>query len=140
MLHEERTAIEAASPAALADEYRGELATIVDDRGVDAVAAATGVEASTLRALVDGEAVDPNFEDAAAIQALDSDPDAETIHAEACDHLLLGMSMAVLDVDTIAAEYAGDCSGKGIQQRLERRTPMTLDEFARIEHFVAERR
>lgn len=140
MLHEERTSVDEPTAGALADEYRGELAAIVEEHGVEAVATETGIEPETLQSLVDGDAPALSLEDAAAIQALDSDLDAATIHAEATDHLLLGMSMAVLDVDTIAAEYEGDSSGKGIQQRLERRAPVTLAEFARIEHFVASRR
>jgi len=48
--------------------------------------------------------------------------------------------MAVLDVDTIAAEYEGEHGGTAIQQRLEGRTPVSLAEFARLEHFVASRR
>jgi len=140
MLHEERTDVGDRTPADLAAEYREALRTILADRDVEAVADATGVDAPTLAALADGEAPDLDLADAAAIQALGTDLDAETINAEACDHLLLGMSMAVLDVDTIAAEYEGDLSGKEIQQRLERRAPTTLAEFARIEHFVASRR
>ncbi|WP_248518193.1 DUF5791 family protein [Salinarchaeum laminariae] len=140
MLHEERTSVDAPTPEALADEYRTELARIVDEHGVEPVAAETGIETATLRSIAAGEAPELFLEDAAAIQALDSELDAATIHAEACDHLLLGMSMAVLDVDTIAAEYEGERSGKGIQQRLERRAPVSLAEFARLEHFIASRR
>lgn len=140
MLHEERTEPAAASPEALADEYRAALAAVVEDRGVDAVADATGVDEATLTALAAGEAPEIDLEDAAAIQALATDLDAETVHVEATEHLLLGMSMAVLDVETLAAEYSGERSAKAIQQRLERRAPMTLAEFARLEHFVASRR
>ncbi|AGN02040.1 hypothetical protein L593_10475 [Salinarchaeum sp. Harcht-Bsk1] len=144
MLHEERTSVDAETPAGLAEEYCTELGAIVEAHGVDDVAADTGIDEATLRALVDGDAERAaaalDLEDAAAIQALDSALDADAIYAEACDHLLLGMSMAVLDVDTIAAEYEGERSGKGIQQRIERRAPMTLAEYARIEHFVANRR
>lgn len=140
MIHEERTDVDADDPAALAAQYRSDLARIVDDRGVVAVAAATDVDSSTLEALAAGEAPTLDLADAAAIQALAADLDAETVHAEACEHLLLGLSMAVLDVDTVAAEYEGEASPKEIQQRLERRAPTTLSEFARIEHFVASRR
>lgn len=140
MLHEERTEPGAESPEALADEYRGALAGIVADRGVDAVADATGVDAGTIAALEAGEAPELALADAAAIQALATDLDAETIHVQATEHLLLGMSMAVLDVETLAAEYPGEHSPRAIQQRLERRAPTTLAEFARLEHFVASRR
>lgn len=140
MLHEERTDPGADSPEALADEYRAGLAEIVADRGVDAVADATGVDRDTLGALEAGETPAIDLADAAAIESLATDLDAETVHVQATEHLLLGMSMAVLDVETLAAEYAGDRSPKAIQQRLERRAPMSLEEFARLEHFVASRR
>jgi hypothetical protein len=140
MLHEDRTSVEAETPAALAEEYRTALAAIVDEWGIASVAEETGIDEAALQALREGDAEALDLEEAAAIQALESDLDAAAIYAEACDNLLLGMSMAVLDVDVIAAEYAGERSGKGIQQRLERRAPMSLAEFARLEHFVASRR
>lgn len=130
----------AESPAELADAYREDLAAVVDDYGVAAVADETGVDESVLEALAAGEAPELDLEDAAAIQAVALDLDAETVYAEACEHVLLGMSMAVLDVETLAGEYEGDLSAKAIQQRLERRAPMTLEEFARIEYVVASRR
>lgn len=136
MLHEERTEVEAETPAEHAAAYRSELASIVAERGVESVREATGVDAAVLEALVADEAPEIDLEDAAAIQALATDLDAATIYVEACEHLLLGMSMAVLDVETLASEYEGERSAKAIQQRLERRAPMTLEEFARIEHYV----
>jgi len=140
MLHEERTEPGADSPAALAATYRADLAAIVEDRGADVVAESAGVDETTLAALAAGEEPELDLADAAAIQALATDLDAETVHVQATEHLLLGLSMAVLDVETLAAEYSGERSPKAIQQRLERRAPMTLAEFARLEHFVASRR
>lgn len=140
MLHEDRTSVEAETPAALAETYRSELAAIVDGRDAAAVAEEAEIDEAAVRALREGDLEALDLEDAAAIQALESDLDAATIYAEACDNLLLGMSMAVLDVDVIAAEYEGERSGKGIQQRLERRASMSLAEFARLQHFVASRR
>lgn len=140
MLHEERTELEAETPAALAAAYREELAAIVREHGPETVAERTGVDADALEALATGDAPELDLEDAAAIQATATELDAETIYVEACEHLLLGMSMAVLDVETLASEYAGDRSAKAIQQRLERRAPMTLAEFARLEHYITARR
>lgn len=140
MLHEERTELEAETPAALAAAYREELAAIVRERGPEAVAERTGIDADAIEALAAGDAPELDLEDAAAIQAMATELDAETIYVEACEHLLLGMSMAVLDVETLASEYEGDRSAKAIQQRLERRAPMTLAEFARLEHYITARR
>lgn len=140
MLHEELVDLEAETPAEHVAAYREALAAIVEAQGTEAVAAESGVDADVLEALVAGEAPELDLEDAAAIQAVDLDLDAETIYAEATDHVLLGMSMAVLDVETLASHYEGDLSPKAIQQRLERRAPMTLEEFARLEFQVASRR
>lgn len=132
--------MDADTPEELAASYRRELAAVIEDHGVEAVEEQTGVDRSALESLAAGEAPELDLEDAAAIQAVGTDLDAETIHTEACEHVLLGMSMAVLDVETLASEYEGERSPKAIQQRLERRAPMTLAEFARLEHCVASRR
>ncbi|HMB49506.1 MAG TPA: DUF5791 family protein, partial [Natronoarchaeum rubrum] len=78
--------------------------------------------------------------DAAAVQALDADaPDADTIVEMAWEHLLLGMSSAVLDVETLASEADTELSAKEIQQKLERRAGATLDEFVAVEHAIVDR-
>jgi len=78
---------------------------------------------------------------ASAIAAADpSWPDADAVEAEALDHLLLGMTTAVLDVDTVAAGLDLDVSATGVQQRLEGRTPMTLEEYAHVHALVARRK
>jgi hypothetical protein len=51
----------------------------------------------------------------------------------------MGMTTAVLDVDTIGAEIDADLDGKQIQQKIEGRAPMTLDEYALLHHFIASR-
>lgn len=137
MLHEERTDVSGTTPGELLASYEAELAAIVEERGVDAVADETGVDPETLRALVDGESPTLDLEDAAAVEALDLDRSATDVYVEACEHLLLGMSMAVLDVDVLAGEVDADLSGKEIQQKLERRSSMTLAEFAELEHAIA---
>jgi hypothetical protein len=141
MLHQERTDVSARSPEELLEEYRDELAAIVDREGIDTVAEETGVDRTVLDALLAGETPTIDLSDAAAIQARSDDaPDADTVHVEATEHLLLGMSMAVLDVDAVAADVDMDASPKEIQQKLERRAPMTLAEFARLEHFITAQR
>jgi hypothetical protein len=141
MLHEERTDVSGLSPEELLGEYHEELAGIVETEGIDAVAETTGIDTTVLDALAAGETPTIDLADAAAIQALSPDaPDADAVHVEATEHLLLGMSMAVLDVDAVAADVELDLSAKAIQQKLERRSPMTLAEFARLEHFITAQR
>jgi len=141
MLHEERTDVDGVAPEGVLEGYREELAAIVDREGVDAVAAATDVDRTVLEAFVSGEDPTIDLADAAAIQALaDGTPDADAVHVEATENLLLGMSMAVLDVDAVAADVDLDASPKEIQQKLERRAPMTLAEFASLEHYIASQR
>jgi len=140
MIHEQRTDVEGLSPAGLREEYDADLRAVIDDRGVDAVVAETEVDREVVAALAEGESPEMSVADAAAIQALDDDaPDADTIVEMAWEHLLLGMSSAVLDVETLASEVDGELSAKEIQQKLERRAPATLDEFVAIEHPIVDR-
>jgi hypothetical protein len=141
MLHEERTDVSGHTPEELLAEYHEELAGIVGTEGIDAVAEETGVDSTVLDALAAGETPSIDLADAAAIQALSPEaPDAEAVHVEATEHLLLGMSMAVLDVDAVAANVELALSPKEIQQKLERRAPMTLSEFASLEHYITAQR
>lgn len=126
------------SPEELRAEYEADLRAVVDDRGVDEVAAEADVDRDAVAALAEGDGVpELSLSDAAAIQALSPDaPDADTIEEMACEHLLLGMSTAVLDVDRIESNLDRDLSAKAIQQKLERRTEMSLDEFAALERYI----
>jgi hypothetical protein len=95
---------------------------------------------AALDALAAGDRPDLSLSAAAAIAAAaEGFPDAEAVEAEALDHLLLGMTTAVLDVDTIAANLDLDLSPTEVQQRLEGRNPMTLAEYAHV-HALVERR
>jgi hypothetical protein len=51
----------------------------------------------------------------------------------------MGMTTGVLDVDTIASNVDLDLSGQEIQQAIEGRIRMTLDELASIHGYVAGR-
>jgi hypothetical protein len=141
MLYRDLDGSEAESPADLLDRYEAELAGVVDGVGVETAAEETGVEPDRLRALVAGESPGLTVEEACAILALDpEEPDAEIVRAEVEDRLLLGMTTAVLDVDTVAANLESDLSGKEVHQRVEGRAPMSLAEYAEIHHFIAERK
>ena len=139
MFYEQRTSVPD-SPAALRTTYEAQLAAIVDRHGVDEVADATGVEPGTLGALAGEEPVTLTLDEAAAIAAVEPDtPDAEVIVAEACEHLLLGMSTAVLDVETLASHLDLELEPREIQQKIERRAPMDFEEFVHVQHVVVDR-
>jgi DNA-binding phage protein len=130
-----------ATPAEVRAAYEAELRTVVDALGVERVAADAGVDEETLVRLLDGDGVpELTLTDAAAVLALRSDsPDADAIVAEVRDHLLMGMTTGVLDVDAIASNVDLDLSGQEVQQAIEGRVPMTLERLARIQRFVESR-
>lgn len=141
MLYEEVDEPADISPVELRERYVAELAGIIEARGVDAVADESGVDREAVARLADGDAEGVTLEEAAAIAALADDaPAKEDVVAEARDSLLLGMTTAVLDVDAIAADLDADLDAKQVQQKIEGRAPMTLDEYARLRHFIASRK
>ncbi len=136
MFYEQRTAVPE-SPAELRAEYEAEFRSILEDVGLEAALEATGIDSERLEALEAGESPELDFEEAAAIQALaEGEPDPETIVTIAAEHLLLGMSSAVLDVEAVESHVEIDLEAKEIQQKIERRAPMTLGEFVHLQHVI----
>ncbi len=129
------------SPETLRAAYDDYLATVIDAVGVDAVAERTGLGPDTLRAVTAGEAPEMTLSEAAAVLAADPDrPDADTIAAEARDILLMGMTTAVLDVEVLASVVNGELEPKEIQQKVEGRFPVTLDEYALLHSTIEGRK
>lgn len=129
------------SPAALRAAYFEELAAVVTELGIDTVVGGTGLDRETVDAIADGETPELTVEEAAEVLALgESTPSPEDIAWEARDHLLIGMTSAVLDVDTIARESDIELDAKEIQQAIEGRLPTTLAQFAEIQAFIDGRR
>jgi hypothetical protein len=138
MLADEIADPEDVTPAELRAEYEDALARVVEREGVETAAAESGVETERLDALVAGESPEVTVEEAAALLALSEEwPDAEGIVLEVRDNLMLQMSSAVMDVDSLAAGLDGDLDPKEIQQKIEGRQPMTLAEYARIYRHIA---
>lgn len=140
MFTEEIADPEAVTPEEVREEYEATLATVVDAYGVDAAAADTDLDGDRLAAIRDGEATEITTEEAAEVLALADDwPPAEDLLYELQDHVMLKMSSAVVDVDSLASEveFESDLDAKEIQQRIEGRHPMTLGEYARIHHYLA---
>lgn len=135
MLRGEIDAAGATGPDALLEAYRTVIRETVDRLGADGVVETTGLDPETVDALVDGNAGSVSLSDAGAVLGADPDrPGADTITAEARDVLLLGMTTAVVDVDTLSSSLDGTMEPKEIQQKLEGRHPMTLREYAAIHY------
>jgi len=98
------------------------------------------VDADAISAVREGNTGSLSLTDAASILALDPGrPDGEAIAAEARDILLMGMTKAVLDVETLASAVDDELGPKEIQQKIEGRFPMTLSEYAVLHHTIAAR-
>jgi len=128
------------SAAGLQTAYETRLQEILDTVGVETADAETDLDRDTLAGVADGEAADLTLTEAAAIAALDDEfPDAEAIVLETRDHLLMGMTTAVLDVDAIAANLDVGLTGQEVQQAIEGRVEMTLAELAAIQSVIEQR-
>ena len=139
MFYEQRLSVPE-TPTDLRAEYDDQLASVVDRHGLEQTLDHTGVDRDRLEALLEGESPDLSLEEAAEIQALESDaPDAETIETMACEHLLLGMTTAVLDVDAVESHLEIDLGAKEVQQKIERRAPMSFSEYVHLQHVIAGR-
>ena len=137
MLRGEFPSAGTATGQALRADYDEVLAATVEQVGLGTVASETGIEEETLRRLLDGESPALSVAESAAILAMDPDrPDAGTLLAEARDLLLIGMSTAVLDVESVAAGIDAEMEPKEIQQKVEGRHPLSLDEYARLHAYI----
>ncbi len=124
------------SVGALRREYAADLAAAVESVGVETAVERTGIDRERIETVADGDLPALSVEEAGAIQALSTGFDGETVTEMACDHLLLGMSTAVLDVDRLAAGVDLDLDPKEVQQKLERRAPMSFDEYLTLQQYV----
>ncbi|SNR53504.1 DUF5791 family protein [Halorubrum vacuolatum] len=125
----ERETIEAAT---LLASFEAILAEAVEDAGVERVVEATALDPERVSAVKSGDSAAVTVETGATILATARGIDAEAVVAELRDHLLLGMTTAVLDVDTIAGAIDADLTGQEVQQALEGRADMTLAELAEV--------
>jgi len=139
MLHE--VAADAGTePDALRVAYEALVREAVTASDVDEVVAETKVDAETAETIADGTVPTLTVEEAASVIALTHDRDAVAIEAELRDHLLMGMTTAVLDVDTIAGAIDVDLTGQEVQQALEGRTSVTLAQLAEIQGVIETRK
>jgi len=128
------------SAAGLRAAYESRLQEILEAVGIETADTETDLDHDTLAGVADGEVADLTLTEAAAIAALDDEfPDAEAIVLETRDHLLMGMTTAVLDVDAIAANLDVGLTGQEVQQAIEGRVEMTLPELAAIQSVIEQR-
>ncbi|WP_144901922.1 DUF5791 family protein [Halobellus captivus] len=128
------------TPAEVREAYEAQLRAVVTDLGVETVAADADVDLDTVAALADGPVPHLRVADAASILALDdARPDADSIVLELRDHLLMAMTTGVVDVDAIASNVDLDLTGQEVQQALEGRTAMTLEQLAAVQRYLAVR-
>lgn len=123
------------------DDDLGRLRSDCVTRLQDAVAGRRdALDGTVIQAIDAGALEELTIEDAAGVLAGEHGaPSADVIRAELLDRILIGMSTAVIDVDTLAREITLDRSAKELQQRIEGRAPMTLAEFVDIRHAIAAR-
>ncbi|WP_299264040.1 DUF5791 family protein [Halorientalis sp.] len=142
MLRDEFEAVGDRDPEDLLAAYEAVLTDVIERQGIETVAAETGIDATTLSGLVEGDSPDLTLEDGAAILATDPDrpDDRDFLVADARDILLMGMSSAVLDVEAIQSGIGSQLEAKEIQQKVEGRHPMTLAEYALLHRFIESRR
>lgn len=138
MLYDEIEDPGSLTPDELRERYVAELAAAVRAVGAERVAERAGVDDAVVDAVVDGGGNDVRLDEAAAILAAgDESHTRDEILLEVRDHLLLQMTTAVLDVDTVAADVDADLTAKEIQQKIEGRTSMTLAEYAMLHQYIA---
>jgi len=140
MLHTVADELADLSPSALQTAYEDRLRSVVTTVGAETVAAETEIDVDRLDALGAGETPTITLEEAGAILEVDDEtPDADAIVYELRDHLLMGMTTSVLDVDTIAANIDTDLTAQEVQQAIEGRTEMTLAQLASIQSVIDSR-
>ena len=138
MLHDVEDAGEL-TPDELRARYDDRLRAVVERRGIESVREATGIEG--VEALANGESPPFTLDEAATVLALDpEEPDADAIVVETRDHLLMGMTTAVLDVEAVESGIDGALDAREIQQKIEGRLAMTLDELALLHGYIEERK
>lgn len=132
MLHEVVDETDAVEAATLLAAFETVLSEAVADVGRERVVDGTELDESGVSAVAEGEVADLTVDEAAAVLAVSRGRDADAIVFELRDHLLMGMTTAVLDVDTIAGAIDADLTGQEIQQAVEGRAAMTLAQLAEV--------
>lgn len=125
------------SPEELLAAYGTVLAETVETVGVDGIVDATDLDRATVESFAAGDIADRTLDEAVTVLATGPDrPDADALQAEAQDILLMGMTTAVMDVESLASGIDGELEPKEIQQKIEGRYPVTLAEYALLHSYI----
>jgi hypothetical protein len=117
--------------------YGTVLAETVETVGVEGVVDATGLNRVTVETFASGDIADRTLDEAVAVLATGPDRrDADALQAEAQDILLMGMTTAVMDVESLASGIDDELEPKEIQQKIEGRYPVTLSEYALLHSYI----
>lgn len=129
------------SPDGLRAVYDERLAETVRRVGVDVAASESDIDENRISSLIEGGSPSLTLAEAASLLATDENlPNATAIEAEARDILLMGMSMAVLDVEAVASGIDDEMEPTEIQQKVEGRATMDLDEYALLHSYIGSQR
>lgn len=129
------------SPQELQAAYERRLAETVERVGLERAVEETGLDPETLGEIEERAGSTLTLAESASILALEEGlPDADAIEAEARDILLMGMSTAVLDVEALSAGIEDRLEPKELQQKVEGRYPMTLEEYALVHQYIESRK
>lgn len=127
----------ATSPRELLGRYADRVAEAAADIPPEAVTDHDSLDGSALESAAAGRATDLTLEAAVSILALARGEAPAAGIAAVRDHLLLSMSGAVMDVESLAAAVEADLEPGEVQAMVEGRLPMTLDQYARLHHAIA---
>ena len=131
---------DAMTASALLASFETMVREAANDVGRRRITEGTSLSEGDVEIVMSGDISEVTVADGAAVLALTADRDADAVVAELRDHLLIGMATAVLDVDTIAASIDADLTGQEVQQALEGRTAMTLEQLAEIMAVIEQRK
>lgn len=132
--------LDTADATAVHEAAIDDLAAIIRGSGIESMADETGIGRERLETVRAGEDPALSVAEAAAIIAAAADVTQDSVQAAIQDRLLMGMTTAVLDVDTLAASADLGLSGTEVHQKIEGRAPLTLEEFAHLAAVIADRR
>ncbi|MFB6223224.1 MAG: DUF5791 family protein [Haloarcula sp.] len=117
--------------------YGTVLTETVETVGVESVVGATDLDRATVEAFADGDFANRTLDEAVTVLSSSPDrPDADALQAEAQDILLMGMTTAVMDVESLASGIDDELEPKEIQQKIEGRHPVTLAEYALLHSYI----
>ncbi len=119
--------------------YADRLIAVAGSIDRSAVTDSAAVDEAAVRAAESGDVEQLSVTAAVTLLAIEDGIDPDGAVASVRDHLLLTMSGAMIDVEALARAVEADMEPGEIQAKVEGRHPMTVDEYARLQHAIARR-